>query len=87
MCSCCTTCHTPTVNCCVLTDHIKGLFPKVNPKKEFGKFFVLNTISGGLAGAGSLAIGMTLHCDYIMHLLVSLHVLALATQWYDETCK
>ena len=35
-------------------DSIKGLFPKVNPKEEFGKFFAINMASGGLAGAGSL---------------------------------
>jgi solute carrier family 25 (adenine nucleotide translocator) protein 4/5/6/31 len=37
-------------------DTIKGLFPKTNPKEEFGKFFLINMASGGLAGAGSLAI-------------------------------
>ncbi|CAM9940053.1 unnamed protein product [Choristocarpus tenellus] len=35
-------------------DTIKGLFPKTNPKTEFGKFFAINIASGGLAGAGSL---------------------------------
>lgn len=35
-------------------DTIKGLFPKANPKTEFGKFFAINMASGGLAGAGSL---------------------------------
>mmetsp|Transcript_20857 Transcript_20857/g.57857 ORF Transcript_20857/g.57857 Transcript_20857/m.57857 type:complete len:321 (+) Transcript_20857:229-1191(+) len=35
-------------------DGIKELFPKVDPKKEFGKFFAINMASGGLAGAGSL---------------------------------
>nr|AAI53798.1 LOC100126647 protein [Xenopus laevis] len=37
-------------------DTIKKLFPKVNPKEEFGKFFLVNMASGGLAGAGSLCI-------------------------------
>jgi len=37
-------------------DSIKKLFPKVDPKKEFGKFFLINMASGGLAGAGSLCI-------------------------------
>jgi solute carrier family 25 (adenine nucleotide translocator) protein 4/5/6/31 len=37
-------------------DTIKALFPKVNPKEEFGKFFLINMASGGLAGAGSLCI-------------------------------
>jgi len=37
-------------------DSIKKLFPKANPKTEFGKFFLINMASGGLAGAGSLAI-------------------------------
>lgn len=35
-------------------DTIKSLFPKANPKTEFGKFFAINMASGGLAGAGSL---------------------------------
>jgi len=35
-------------------DSIKKLFPKADPKKEFGKFFAINMASGGLAGAGSL---------------------------------
>lgn len=35
-------------------DGIKSLFPKANPKTEFGKFFLINMASGGLAGAGSL---------------------------------
>jgi hypothetical protein len=51
-------CSCTHTNCCTVADHIKGLFPRVNPKKEFGKFFVVNTVSGGLAGAGSLAIGV-----------------------------
>jgi len=37
-------------------DSIKKLFPKANPKTEFGKFFLINMASGGLAGAGSLII-------------------------------
>merc|ERR1711865_951391 len=37
-------------------DTIKGLFPKYNPKTEFGAFFATNMASGGLAGAGSLTI-------------------------------
>jgi solute carrier family 25 (adenine nucleotide translocator) protein 4/5/6/31 len=37
-------------------DSIKKLFPKYNPKTEFGKFFAVNMASGGLAGAGSLVI-------------------------------
>jgi len=35
-------------------EKIKLLFPKTNPKTEFGKFFLINMASGGLAGAGSL---------------------------------
>jgi solute carrier family 25 (adenine nucleotide translocator) protein 4/5/6/31 len=37
-------------------DSIKKLFPKYDAKKEFGKFFLVNMASGGLAGAGSLVI-------------------------------
>jgi solute carrier family 25 (adenine nucleotide translocator) protein 4/5/6/31 len=37
-------------------DTIKGWFPKASPKTEFGKFFLINLASGGLAGAGSLLI-------------------------------
>merc|ERR1740125_41857 len=37
-------------------DTIKGLFPKYDPKSEFGAFFATNMASGGLAGAGSLTI-------------------------------
>eukprot|EP01134_Creolimax_fragrantissima_P002818 CFRG2818T1 len=37
-------------------DSIKTLFPKADSKKEFGKFFLINMASGGLAGAGSLCI-------------------------------
>jgi len=32
------------------------MFPKVDKKKEFYKSFVINMLSGGLAGAGSLSI-------------------------------
>jgi solute carrier family 25 (adenine nucleotide translocator) protein 4/5/6/31 len=37
-------------------DSIKRLFPKYSPKTDFGMFFLVNMASGGLAGAGSLAI-------------------------------
>merc|ERR1719498_549829 len=37
-------------------DTIKAIFPKANPKTEFGMFFATNMASGGLAGAGSLCI-------------------------------
>lgn len=37
-------------------DTIKKQFPKYDPKKEFGKFFMTNLASGGLAGACSLLI-------------------------------
>jgi solute carrier family 25 (adenine nucleotide translocator) protein 4/5/6/31 len=37
-------------------DGIKALFPKANENTEFAKFFAINMASGGLAGAGSLAI-------------------------------
>jgi len=37
-------------------DSIKSLFPRYNSKTEFGKFFMVNVASGGLAGAGSLFI-------------------------------
>jgi len=37
-------------------DAIKKLFPKFDPKKEFGKFFLVQMASGALAGAGSLCI-------------------------------
>ena len=37
-------------------DTIKALFPRVDKNKEFGKFFMINMASGGLAGAGSLMI-------------------------------
>lgn len=37
-------------------DSIKKQFPKYDPKKEFGRFFLTNLASGGLAGACSLLI-------------------------------
>lgn len=37
-------------------DVIKVLFPKYDKKTDFGKFFMVNMASGGLAGAGSLCI-------------------------------
>merc|ERR1712206_46706 len=37
-------------------DSIKKLFPRKNPKTEFGAFFSVNMTSGGLAAAGSLCI-------------------------------
>lgn len=37
-------------------DSIKAMFPKVDKNTEFGKFFLINMASGGLAGAGSLCI-------------------------------
>jgi len=37
-------------------DGIKAMFPKADKKTEFGKFFMINVFSGGLAGAGSLMI-------------------------------
>ncbi|KAJ8600119.1 hypothetical protein CTAYLR_003485 [Chrysophaeum taylorii] len=37
-------------------DSIKALFPKYSSKTDFGKFFLVNMASGGLAGAGSLCI-------------------------------
>ncbi|KAL0488831.1 mitochondrial ADP/ATP transporter [Acrasis kona] len=37
-------------------DSIKKMFPKYSPKTEFGKFFLVQLASGGLAGAGSLCI-------------------------------
>jgi len=36
-------------------DAIKGMFPKKDPKKEFGAFLAVNLASGGLAGAVSLS--------------------------------
>jgi len=37
-------------------DIIKKIFPRYNPKEEFGKFFLVQMASGGLAGAGCLTI-------------------------------
>lgn len=37
-------------------DTIKNLFPQYSSKTDFGKFFMVNMASGGLAGAGSLCI-------------------------------
>merc|ERR1719265_1184296 len=37
-------------------DTIKMMFPKYSSKTDFGKFFMVNMASGGLAGAGSLCI-------------------------------
>jgi len=37
-------------------DTFKTMFPKADPKTEFGKFFLINMASGGLAGAGSLCV-------------------------------
>lgn len=37
-------------------DSIKKLFPRYNPKTDFGKFFLVQLASGGIAGAGSLTI-------------------------------
>jgi len=37
-------------------DVIKTIFPKYDKKTDFGKFFLVNMASGGLAGAGSLCI-------------------------------
>lgn len=37
-------------------DTIKAMFPKYSSKTDFGKFFLVNMASGGLAGAGSLCI-------------------------------
>lgn len=37
-------------------DTIKALFPKYDKKTEFGKVFMVNIASGGLAGAGSTCI-------------------------------
>jgi len=37
-------------------DSIKKLFPKYNPKTQFGQFFAVNMASGGMAAAGSLCI-------------------------------
>jgi len=37
-------------------DTIKAMFPRYSSKTDFGKFFLVNMASGGLAGAGSLCI-------------------------------
>eukprot|EP01089_Gocevia_fonbrunei_P004039 TRINITY_DN13_c0_g1_i1.p1 TRINITY_DN13_c0_g1~~TRINITY_DN13_c0_g1_i1.p1 ORF type:complete len:351 (+),score=91.69 TRINITY_DN13_c0_g1_i1:107-1054(+) len=37
-------------------DAIKTLFPRYNPKTQFGMFFLVQMASGALAGAGSLCI-------------------------------
>jgi solute carrier family 25 (adenine nucleotide translocator) protein 4/5/6/31 len=37
-------------------DTIKAMFPAADKRTEFGKFFMINMASGGLAGAGSLMI-------------------------------
>jgi len=37
-------------------DSIKAVLPKADKKTEFAKFFALNVVSGGLAGAGSLLV-------------------------------
>jgi solute carrier family 25 (adenine nucleotide translocator) protein 4/5/6/31 len=37
-------------------DSIKKLFPRYDPKTQFGMFFLVQLASGGLAGAGSLCI-------------------------------
>ncbi|CAB9523952.1 ATP carrier protein, mitochondrial [Seminavis robusta] len=37
-------------------DTIKAMFPAADKRTEFGKFFLINMASGGLAGAGSLMI-------------------------------
>lgn len=37
-------------------DSIKAVLPKADKKTEFAKFFALNIVSGGLAGAGSLLV-------------------------------
>jgi solute carrier family 25 (adenine nucleotide translocator) protein 4/5/6/31 len=37
-------------------DSIKKLFPRYDTKTQFGKFFLVQMASGGLAGAGSLCI-------------------------------
>ena len=46
-----------------MKDHIKRLTPKYNPKTQFWRFFAANMASGGIAGAGSLAIVYPL--DYV----------------------
>jgi len=37
-------------------DTIKKIFPRYDPKTQFGMFFLVQMASGGLAGAGSLCI-------------------------------
>jgi len=37
-------------------DLFKSMFPRYNPKTEFGMFFMANMVSGGAAAAGSLCI-------------------------------
>jgi solute carrier family 25 (adenine nucleotide translocator) protein 4/5/6/31 len=37
-------------------DTIKDMFPRADKRTEFGKFFMINMFSGGMAGAGSLMI-------------------------------
>jgi len=37
-------------------DTIKALFPRYDSRKDFGKFFMVQLASGGLAGAGSLTV-------------------------------
>jgi len=37
-------------------DTLKKIFPRYNPKTDFGKFFLIQVASGALAGAGSLCI-------------------------------
>jgi solute carrier family 25 (adenine nucleotide translocator) protein 4/5/6/31 len=37
-------------------DTFKTMFPRYDPKTDFGKFFLVNMASGGMAGAGSLCI-------------------------------
>merc|ERR1739847_229873 len=43
--------YVPTAACNLMfKDTIKGLFPKANPKTEFGKFAVVQVASGAFAG-------------------------------------
>jgi len=37
-------------------DSIKARFPKADKRTDFGKFFAINVVSGGMAGAGSLLL-------------------------------
>lgn len=39
-----------------LKDAIKEQFPNADKRTEFGKFFAINVLSGGMAGAGSLMV-------------------------------